>query len=71
MVSISLARDCDMTDADTISHMLALKSNYTKLHKIQVFHLTQFESDLGHNTMIEIFELYLCGCNKVIQYLHD
>ena len=68
MVSISLARDCDVTDADTISHMLALKSNYTKLYKI---HLTQFESDLGHNTMIEIFELYLCGCNKVIQYLHD
>lgn len=21
--------------------------------------------------MIEIFELYLCGCDKVIQYLHD
>ena len=40
-------------------------------YKIQGFHMTQFESDLGHYTMIEIFELYLCGCNKVIQYLHD
>jgi len=39
--------------------------------KVKWCQMIQNESDLGHNTVIEIFELYLCGCNKVIQYLHD
>ena len=29
------------------------------------------ESDLGHNAMIEIFELYFRGGDEVIQYFND